>query len=154
MGITGDDIPQDFLEEAKRIGKEALKALPQLTTPDGHPICNTCIRTDIGCSDSQVHDKDYKHWNANSRTFFLNEIEYGGTTYFARALKFDCIPLWAKLYATKAQEIHDKMNGVEYTKDGEESETSTVDSLERGVKVNAIMTTPNPVQDMGMIMAA
>jgi len=111
--ITGDDIPQDFLEEAKRIGKEALKALPQLTTPDGHPICNTCIRTDIGCSDSQVHDKDYKHWNANSRTFFLNEIEYGGTTYFARALKFDCIPLWSSLYVTKAQEIFKLMNSCE-----------------------------------------
>merc|ERR1719172_390632 len=27
--ITGDDIPQDFLEEAKKIGQEALKALPQ-----------------------------------------------------------------------------------------------------------------------------
>jgi len=128
--ITGDDIPQDFLEEAKKIGMEALKALPQLTTPAGHPIGMTCIRTDIGCSDSPVYDKDYAHWNANSRTYFLNEIEYGGTTYFARALKFDCIPLWAELYATKAQEIHDKMNAIGYVKDGEESETSTIASLE------------------------
>merc|ERR1712159_184163 len=111
--ITGDDIPQDFLEEAKKIGQEALKALPQLTTPAGHPTGMTCIRTDVGCADSQIHDKDYTHWNANSRTFFLNEIEYGGTTYFARALKFDCIPLWAELYATKAQEIFKLMNSCE-----------------------------------------
>jgi hypothetical protein len=109
--ITGDDIPQDFLERAKQIGKDALKSLPQLTTPAGHPIGMTCIRTDVGVSDSPVHDKDYAHWNANDRTFFLNEIEYGGTTYFARALKFDCIPLWAQLYAKKALEIHEKMNG-------------------------------------------
>merc|ERR1719230_265129 len=108
--ITGDDIPQEFLEHAKQIGKEALKTLPQLTTPEGHPIGMTCIRTDVGVSDSPVHDKDYTHWNANDRTFFLNEIEYGGTTYFARALKFDCIPLWAQLYAKKALEIHEKMN--------------------------------------------
>merc|ERR1711937_621987 len=92
------------------IGMEALKALPQLTTPAGHPIGMTCIRTDVGCSDSPVHDKDYAHWNINERTYFLNEIEYGGTTYFARALKFDCIPLWSQLYATKALEIHEKMN--------------------------------------------
>merc|ERR1712139_641934 len=132
--ITGDDIPQDFLEEAKRIGKEALKALPQLTTPDGHPICNTCIRTDIGCSDSPVHDKDYAHWNENSRTFFLNEIEYGGTTYFARALKFDCIPMWANLYAAKAKEIHSEMKcgKVEsQTASGYLArEVSTIDTLE------------------------
>eukprot|EP00746_Dinoflagellata_sp_MGD_P151453 gnl/MRDRNA2_/MRDRNA2_83049_c0_seq1.p1 gnl/MRDRNA2_/MRDRNA2_83049_c0~~gnl/MRDRNA2_/MRDRNA2_83049_c0_seq1.p1 ORF type:complete len:117 (+),score=21.72 gnl/MRDRNA2_/MRDRNA2_83049_c0_seq1:1-351(+) len=114
----------------------------------------TCIRTDIGCSDSPVHDKDYSHWNTNSRTYFLNEIEYGGTTYFARALKFDCIPLWAELYATKAQEIHNKMHDGEYTKDGEGSDTSTVDSLERCGKNVDIMTPPGPVQDMGTIMGA
>jgi hypothetical protein len=133
--ITGDDIPQDFLERAKQIGKEALKSLPQLTTPDGHPIGMTCIRTDVGCSDSPVHDKDYAHWNANGRTFFLNEIEYGGTTYFARALKFDCIPLWASLYAKKAQEIHDKMNAGKAEKcedklpDLTRAGSSTCDSL-------------------------
>merc|ERR1719401_1263384 len=55
--ITGDDIPQDFLEHAKQIGRQALKSLPQLTTPAGHPIGMTCIRTDVGCSDSEVHDK-------------------------------------------------------------------------------------------------
>jgi len=102
--ITGSDIPEDFLEQAKKIGKEALKSLPEVTSDA------TCIRTDIGCSDSPIHDKDFAHWNNNNKTFFLNEIEYGGTTYFARALKFDCIPLWAKHYANKAQEIHDKMN--------------------------------------------
>jgi hypothetical protein len=112
--ITGDDIPKDILEHAKQIGKDALQALPQLTTPAGHPIGMTCIRTDVGCADSPVHDKDYAHWNANSRTYFLNEIEYGGTTYFARALKFDCIPLWSKLYATKAMEIHETMTAGKF----------------------------------------
>merc|ERR1719159_920923 len=142
-----------FLEEAKKIGKEALKALPSVTTPDGKSLgMPTCIRTDIGCSDSPVNDKDYAHWNANSRTYFLNEIEYGGTTYFARALKFDCIPLWAELYATKAQDIHNKMHDVKYTKDGEGSETSTVDSLERSGKVDGIMAPLSPVRDMGIVM--
>merc|ERR1712107_855723 len=56
--ITGDDIPEEFLENAKRIGKEALKCLPELKTPDGQPIPMTLIRTDIGCSDSQIHGKD------------------------------------------------------------------------------------------------
>merc|ERR1712039_341016 len=107
--ITGEDIPNDALQQAKRIGKEALKSLPELTTPAGHPIGMTCVRTDVGCADSPVHDKDYAHWNASGRTFFLNEIEYGGTTYFARALKFDCIPLWAELYVAKAREINQKM---------------------------------------------
>merc|ERR1711904_752113 len=77
--ITGDDIPKDFLEEAKKIGKAALESLPQLTTPDGQPIGMTCIRTDVGCADSKVWDKD-THWDPDAKTFFLNEIEYGGTT--------------------------------------------------------------------------
>jgi len=132
--ISGDEIPQDFLENAKRIGKEALKALPQLATPAGHPIGMTCIRTDVGCCDSKVDDKDFTHWNECSRTFFLNEIEYGGTTYFARALKFDCIPLWAELYATKAKEIQDKMYSSEFVKvDGKQGdvwECPTTDSSE------------------------
>jgi len=115
--ITGDEIPAEFLENAKRIGKQALKALPQLQTPAGHPIGMTCIRTDIGCSDSPVYDKDYD-WDASKKTFFLNEIEYGGTTYFARALNFDCVPLWAQLYASKAREIfelclHKEVIGME-----------------------------------------
>lgn len=102
--ITGDDIPAEFLENAKRIGKEALKCLPQLRTPDGQPIGMTLIRTDIGCSDSQVYDVNTT-WDPNSKTFFLNEIEYGGTTYFIRHLKFDAMPLWGKLYVEKAREI-------------------------------------------------
>ncbi|CAE7213657.1 unnamed protein product [Symbiodinium sp. CCMP2456] len=86
--ITGDDIPSEFLENAKRIGEQALKILPQLCTPSGQPVDMTLIRTDVGCSDSPVHDKHTK-WDPNGRTFFLNEIEYGGTTYFIRHLKED-----------------------------------------------------------------
>ncbi|CAE8598339.1 unnamed protein product [Polarella glacialis] len=106
--VTGDDIPTEFLENAKRIGREALKVLPQLTTPDGQPVPMTLIRTDIGCSDSQIYDKDY-NWDPNSKTFFLNEIEYGGTTYFIRHLKADMIPKWAELYVAKSREIQQKM---------------------------------------------
>jgi len=102
--VTGDDIPEEFLENAKRIGRQALACLPQLKTPDGQPIPMTLIRTDIGCSDTQVYDKD-THWDPKKKTFFLNEIEYGGTTYFIRHLKFDAIPLWSKLYADKSREI-------------------------------------------------
>jgi len=102
--VTGDDIPEEFLENAKRIGKEALKVLPQLTAPTGEPIPMTLIRTDIGCSDSKVFDKD-TNWDPEKRTFFLNEIEYGGTTYFIRHLKEDFVPKWADLYANKAREI-------------------------------------------------
>merc|ERR1740129_575851 len=63
---------------------------------------------DIGCSDSQIHDKTY-NWDPNSKTFFLNEIEYGGTTYFIRHLKFDSVPKWAELYAEKAREVQRAM---------------------------------------------
>merc|ERR1719230_371994 len=53
--ISEAEIPPEFLENAKRIGQDALKSLPQLTTPDGQSIgMPTCIRTDIGCSDSPV----------------------------------------------------------------------------------------------------
>jgi len=106
--VTGDDIPEEFLENAKRIGREALKILPQLKAPNGQPIPMTLIRTDIGCSDSQVHDRN-TNWDPTKKTFFLNEIEYGGTTYFIRHLKFDSVPMWANLYADKAVEIRDKM---------------------------------------------
>ncbi|CAK9067811.1 unnamed protein product [Durusdinium trenchii] len=102
--VTGDDIPEEFLENAKRIGKEALKVLPELTAPSGELIPMTLIRTDIGCSDSQVYDKE-TNWDPEKRTFFLNEIEYGGTTYFIRHLKEDFVPKWAELYAEKAREI-------------------------------------------------
>merc|ERR1719408_554116 len=107
--ITGDDIPTEFLENAKKIGREALKVLPQLKTPNGEPVPMTLIRTDIGCSDSQVYDKD-TNWDPSKRTFFLNEIEYGGTTYFIRHLKFDAVPMWSNLYAEKARQIHQLMN--------------------------------------------
>merc|ERR1719356_1026990 len=106
--VTGDDIPEEFLENAKRIGKEALKCLPALRTPTGEEVPMTLIRTDIGCSDSQMHDKDL-NWDPTQKTFFLNEIEYGGTTYFIRHLKFDAMPLWARLYVEKAREINAKM---------------------------------------------
>merc|ERR1719284_2153184 len=33
--ITGDDIPAEFLESAKKIGEQAIKALPQLRAPSG-----------------------------------------------------------------------------------------------------------------------
>jgi hypothetical protein len=107
--VTGDDIPSEFLENAKRIGKEALKVLPQLKTPNGKPIEMTLIRTDIGCSDTQIYDKS-TNWDPSKKTFFLNEIEYGGTTYFIRHLKFDAIPMWSNLYAEKARQIHQLMN--------------------------------------------
>lgn len=108
--ITEDEIPPEFLENAKRIGKQALESLPPcVRTPDGQHIGMTLIRTDIGCADSKVFDKD-THWDPDAKTFFLNEIEYGGTTYFPRALKFDAIPMYADLYASKALEIHQKMS--------------------------------------------
>jgi len=113
--ITGDDIPEEFLENAKKIGAEALKILPQLTTPTGEPIGNILIRTDIGCADSQVYDKN-TNWDPNVKTFFLNEIEYGGTTYFIRHLKEDWVPKWAELYVKKSVEIYDKMSEAEAKK--------------------------------------
>merc|ERR1712203_1336992 len=102
--VAGDDIPTEFLENAKRIGQQAIKALPDLNT-GGAPVKNVLVRTDVGCSDSQLHDK-YTNWDPKKRTFFLNEIEPSSTTYFVRWLKFDCIPMYAKLYAEKAREIY------------------------------------------------
>lgn len=104
--ITGDDIPSEFLENAKRIGREALKVLPRLVGADGQPKGLPVVRTDIGCSDSPLLDR-HTDWDPHQRTFFLNEIEYGGTNYFARHLKFDCVPLWSKLYAAKTRELCD-----------------------------------------------
>merc|ERR1712193_433181 len=118
--IPQDQIPSEFLENAKRIGKQALEALPQLMTPDGQPIGMTLIRTDVGCCDSKINDKD-THWDSDVKTFFLNEIEYGGTTYFPRVLNFDAIPMYADLYASKALEIHDKMVASK-KKNGSDSE--------------------------------
>jgi hypothetical protein len=101
--VTGKDIPKEFLENAKRIGAQAIKVLPLLKT-GGAPVQNILVRTDIGCSDSQLYDKD-NNWDPKKKTFFLNEIEPSSTTYFVRHLKFDCIPMYAKLYADKAREI-------------------------------------------------
>eukprot|EP00440_Ansanella_granifera_P013420 gb/GFBE01014584.1/.p1 GENE.gb/GFBE01014584.1/~~gb/GFBE01014584.1/.p1 ORF type:complete len:448 (+),score=189.82 gb/GFBE01014584.1/:1-1344(+) len=114
--VTGDDIPAEFLENAKRIGEQALKILPQLKTPTGQPIDMTLIRTDIGCSDSQIFDKN-TNWDPNAKTFFLNEIEYGGTTYFIRHLKEDWIPRWGELYLNKSKEIFDKMSEAKAKED-------------------------------------
>merc|ERR1711920_249079 len=126
VGVIGEDeIPPEALKEAKRIGKRALEALPRLKTPAGQPIGMTLIRTDIGCADSKVHDKD-THWDPDVKTYFLNEIEYGGTTYFPRVLKFDAIPMWAEMYASKALEIQEKM--AVFSKATVESLQATADS--------------------------
>lgn len=110
VGIIGEDqIPAEFLENAKRIGKQALEALPRQTTPDGQPMGMAVIRTDVGVADSKVYDKD-THWDPNVKTFFLNEIEPTACTYYPRALKFDAIPMWAKRYASKALEIQKLMS--------------------------------------------
>jgi len=106
--VTGDEIPKEFLENAKRIGAQALKVLPQLKTAGGKSVKNIMVRTDIGCSDSQVYDCHTK-WDPTKKTFFLNEIEPSSTTYFTRWLKFDTIPTWARLYAQKAREIYKQM---------------------------------------------
>jgi len=100
--VTGDDIPKEFLEEAKKIGAQAIKCLPDLKVQGGGSVPMVLTRTDIGCSDSQIHDKDY-NWDPTQKTFFLNEIEPSSTTYFVRHLKFDCIPLYGKLYAETAK---------------------------------------------------
>jgi len=102
--VTGDAIPKEFLENAKRIGRQAIKVLPELKLVNGKSVSNILVRTDIGCSDSQIHDC-YTHWDPMKKTFFLNEIEPSSTTYFVRWLKFDCIPLYGRLYAEKAREI-------------------------------------------------
>merc|ERR1711865_1182807 len=106
--VTGDDIPKEFLENAKRIGQQAIKVLPKMKTGMGTAVDNILVRTDIGCADSQVYDRD-THWDPTKKTFFLNEIEPSSTTYFVRWLKFDCIPMYAKLYAEKAREIYKAM---------------------------------------------
>eukprot|EP00440_Ansanella_granifera_P020563 gb/GFBE01022333.1/.p1 GENE.gb/GFBE01022333.1/~~gb/GFBE01022333.1/.p1 ORF type:complete len:430 (+),score=89.86 gb/GFBE01022333.1/:1-1290(+) len=102
--VTGDDIPSEFLENAKRIGGEALKVLPQLQSADGQSVGLPLVRTDVGCSEGIVRDR-HSRWDPQQRTFFLNEIEYGGTNYFARHLKFDCVPLWSEFYAAKSREL-------------------------------------------------
>merc|ERR1719410_582073 len=108
--VTGDDIPKEFLENAKRIGQQAIKAIPKMKLPNGKTIDQVLLRTDIGCCDSEIHDNTY-NWNKNKKTFFLNEIEPNSTTYFVRWLHFDCMPLYGKLYARSAREIYKKMHG-------------------------------------------
>jgi len=100
--VTGEDIPEEFLEAAKKIGKSAIECLPDLRVQGGGDLPMVLVRTDIGCSDSQLHDKDCD-WDPNKRTFFLNEIEPSSTTYFVRHLKFDCIPMYGQLYAETAR---------------------------------------------------
>eukprot|EP00445_Apocalathium_hangoei_P023033 CAMPEP_0203897172 /NCGR_PEP_ID=MMETSP0359-20131031/39833_1 /ASSEMBLY_ACC=CAM_ASM_000338 /TAXON_ID=268821 /ORGANISM="Scrippsiella Hangoei, Strain SHTV-5" /LENGTH=441 /DNA_ID=CAMNT_0050820009 /DNA_START=68 /DNA_END=1394 /DNA_ORIENTATION=- len=107
--ITGDDIPAEFLENAKRIGKEAIKCLPSLQVPGGGAVPMVLARTDIGCSDSQLYDKDL-NWDPTKKTFFLNEIEPSSTTYFVRHLKFDCIPTYGRLYAETARKMKARMD--------------------------------------------
>jgi len=114
--ITGDDIPSEFLEEAKKIGQQAVKCLPDLKVAGGGSLPMILVRTDIGCSDSQMFDKDCK-WDPTKKTFFLNEIEPSSTTYFVRHLKFDCIPMYGKLYAETAKrykEQKDKNGGSRF----------------------------------------
>jgi len=106
--ITGDDIPAEFLENAKKIGQEAIKALPELKVPTGQSVPMILVRTDVGCSDSALHDKNTS-WDPNGRTFFLNEIEPSSTTYFTRHLKFDCLPLYGRLYAETALTAYAEM---------------------------------------------
>merc|ERR1712003_349037 len=69
------------------------------------------VRCDIGCSDSQIYDKDTK-WDPTKKTFFVNEIEPSSTTYFVRWLKFDSMPLMGRLYAEKAREIYRHMKAA------------------------------------------
>merc|ERR1712166_822695 len=91
--VTGNDIPKDCLENAKRIGLQAIQSMPEMRTSNGSSVGHILLRTDIGCSDSKLNDCD-NTWDPKKRTFFLNEIEPSSTTYFVRWLKFDCIPMY------------------------------------------------------------
>lgn len=114
--VTGDDIPAECLENAKRIGAEAIKALIPMKAPTGQVVPTVMVRTDIGCSDSPLNDIHTK-WDPNGKTYFLNEIEPSSTTYFVRHLKFDCIPMYAKRFAEMARDVHSKMQeGPVHTK--------------------------------------
>merc|ERR1712045_734071 len=94
-----------------RIGEQAIKVLPNLKTAGGKSVKNIMVRCDIGCSDSQVYDKDTK-WDPTKKTFFVNEIEPSSTTYFVRWLKYDSMPMWGRLYAQKAREIYRHMKAA------------------------------------------
>jgi len=107
--VTGDDIPKEFLEAAKKIGAQAVKCLPAMKVKGGGTVPMILVRTDIGCSDSQLYDKDCK-WHPTKKTFFLNEIEPSSTTYFVRHLKFDCIPMYGKLFAETAKKYKEELD--------------------------------------------
>jgi len=113
--VTGSDIPKEFHDNAKKIGQRAVQVLPRMKTAGGKSVKNILVRVDVGCSDSQIYDRDTK-WDPTKNTFFVNEIEPSSTTYFARWLKFDCMPLYGRLYAEKAREIyvHMKKAGTTY----------------------------------------
>eukprot|EP00451_Oxyrrhis_marina_P013143 CAMPEP_0204312216 /NCGR_PEP_ID=MMETSP0469-20131031/2841_1 /ASSEMBLY_ACC=CAM_ASM_000384 /TAXON_ID=2969 /ORGANISM="Oxyrrhis marina" /LENGTH=549 /DNA_ID=CAMNT_0051292323 /DNA_START=20 /DNA_END=1669 /DNA_ORIENTATION=+ len=99
--------PTEFIEAARKIGKAALATLPKQYNRHGAEIGPILFRTDIGCSDGEIHDKDFT-WKAGEKTFFLNELEYGGTNYFTRHVPFDNIPLWGEHYFKKAVEVMTK----------------------------------------------
>jgi len=129
--ITGDDIPQEFLENAKRIGEQALKCLPDMKVQGGGSVPMILVRTDIGCSDGQMYDKDCK-WNPAEKTFFLNEIEPSSTTYFVRHLKFDCIPIYGKLYTETARKAKEQMDIAEAARKArEQTDSSAAAKLEK-----------------------
>lgn len=136
--VTGKDIPKEFLENAKRIGQEAIKSLPPMRTADGTAVGHILLRTDIGCSDSQLHDK-HTNWDPTKRTFFLNEIEPSSTTYFVRWLKFDSIPMWGKLYAEKAREIHKAQMKKASGKAAKSSTKKVAAKSKTVMKVTAVM---------------
>jgi len=102
--VITNNPPAEFRKAVETIGKAALDTLPVMKNKHGAVIPPVIVRTDIGCSSSKIHDKNYD-WDPKKKTFFLNEIEYGGTNYFTRHLDFDCIPMWAQKYAQMARDI-------------------------------------------------
>jgi len=132
--VTGDDIPREFLENAKRVGRQAIKSMPDMKTAGGKSVKNILVRTDIGCSDSQMFDHSL-NWDPTKRTFFLNEIEISSTTYFARWLKFDCMPMYGKLYANAARTIHKQMK-----------KGKAKSSTKAHKKLRTVMKLPRPAQ--------
>lgn len=126
--VTDEGLPQELLEQAKKFGKQALQALPQETAPNGMPIEGALIRTDIGISDSQLHDKDYAHWDGSCQMLFLNEIELSACTWFCRALKWDSLPHWADLWVGKAREIAEKMTVVPEAKKESDFRSASIET--------------------------
>jgi hypothetical protein len=145
--ITGDDIPKEFLDNAKRIGEQAIKVLPDMKTENGKSVGHVLVRTDIGCSDSQIHDR-HTNWDPKKRTFFLNEIEPSSTTYFVRWLKHDCIPTYGKLYAEKAREIYKAMG----TKSPRKALKRPLKVMKAAMKTKGSMKIPTPVRNLTKAM--